>query len=80
LRDSGFDARNLDLKTIPDEDRNQITIALIHYAEWFGEHWNDPGKLPINDYHDYETEPIFMGRQVRWTLYLVLLVLTLGGP
>lgn len=79
LRDSNFDARYLDLKTIPDEDRNQITLALIQYAEWFGEHYFDPGKLPVSDYRDYETEPMFMGRQIRWTLYLVLAVLTLSG-
>jgi hypothetical protein len=51
LRDSGVSYRtalgiwNYDLNNIPAEDRNQITLALVFYADWYGKNWNGPGKL-----------------------------------
>jgi hypothetical protein len=82
LRDSGFRAKNLDINTVTTEDKDQIIRSLIDYAEWYGIHRDDPGKLSINgnDSHDgrwpdatFETPPF------RWTLYSIIIVLALGG-
>ena len=81
LRDSGIWPKEFDLKNIPEEDRSQITSALIDYSEWFGTHWNDPGKLPINgNTLDYNMpDAIFESPPYRWTLYSIIVVLALGG-
>ena len=67
LRDSGVSYRsvleiwNYNINNIPEEDRNRITVALLFYAEWYGENWDGPGKLPLKNNsewfipHEYET-------------------------
>ena len=82
LRDSGFRATEFDLKNIPVENGNQITSALIDYAEWYGIHWNDPGKLRIagnNIGDDRWPDAVFETRPYRWTLYSIIVVMALGG-
>ena len=82
LRDSGFRSTEFDLKNIPDGDRSQVTSALIDYAEWFGAHRNDPGKLQIagNNIGDGRwPDAVFETRAYRWTFYSIIAVLALGG-
>jgi hypothetical protein len=81
LRDSGFRSIEFDLKNIPEEDRNQITLALIDYAEWSGIHRDDPGKLPINEYSlGYpSSDACFLTPRFRWPLYLTIIAMALGG-
>jgi hypothetical protein len=81
LRDSGFRSIEFDLKNIPEEDRNQITLALIKYAEWSGIHRDDPGKLPINEYSLEHPLPdaCFLTPRFRWPLYLTIIAMALGG-
>jgi hypothetical protein len=82
LRDSGFRSTEFDLKNIPEDDRIQITSALIDYSEWFGIHRNDPGKLQIagnNIGDDRWPDAVFETHPYRWTLYSIIAVLALGG-
>ena len=79
LRDSGFRPLDLDLKNIPDEDKNQITLQLIDYVEWYGEHYLDPGKLPITEDREYFSEPMLLEARFRWTLYFALAALIISG-
>ena len=80
--DSGFTAANFNLKNIPDEEKEQITLALIQYAQWLGENWNSPGKLPIGGSQDYslDLEPNFATyKYVCLAVYLLLSLLAAGG-
>ena len=82
LRDSGFRTRDLDINTIATEDKDQIIRSLINYAEWFGIHGDDPGKLPIrekNVYDDWWPDAVFETRPYRWTLYFIIATAALGG-
>jgi len=82
LRDSGFMSTEFDLKNIPEGDRFQITSALINYAEWFGAHRNDLGKLQIEGNSigdDRWPDAVFETLPYRWTLYSIIVVLALGG-
>lgn len=86
LRDSDFPPRvlfqmwNWDVKNIPQEDRDQTTAALFEYAEWYGEHWDDPGKLPFTPHSNFSfPEPFFMAAGCRWILYCVTAMLAISG-
>jgi hypothetical protein len=81
LRDSGFKAKELNLDTIAAEEKNQILPSLIGYAEWYGEHRDDPGKLPINGRDTDHSWPdaIFLEPRLRWTLYSIIAITALGG-
>jgi hypothetical protein len=82
LRDSDFKARYFDINTIPEEDKGQIIHDLIDYSEWYGIHWNDPGKLQItgnNIGDDRWPDAVFETRPYRWTLYSIMAILALGG-
>lgn len=59
LRDSGVNYKaaleiwNYDVDSIPSEDRRQITLALLFYADWYGQNWDGPGKLPLRNNSDW---------------------------
>jgi len=84
LRDTGFQPSNLDLATVPAEDKGQVVLSLIIYARWLGEHWNDPGRLAISgyDWGDLSSgmsAPWIEKVAFKWALYLVLLGAALSG-
>jgi hypothetical protein len=81
LRDSGFKAKDLDINSITVEDKDQIIQDLIDYAEWYGIHRDDPGKLRINRNAspDGWTDARFEAPSFRWTLYSIIFALALGG-
>lgn len=91
LRDSGFSPWQLfniwdcDANNMPEADRKQITRALMDYAYWYGEHWNDPSKLvfpqrenklkSVLDPH----EPDFLTPKFRWTICFLIMAFGLAG-
>ena len=81
LRDSGFRAKDLDINSITVEDKDQIIRNLIDYAEWFGMHWDDPGKLPIsgNDSSYGWPSARFDEPPFKWALYSIIFAAALGG-
>ncbi|HEU6448413.1 MAG TPA: hypothetical protein VFV23_08255 [Verrucomicrobiae bacterium] len=80
LRDSGFRAQQFDLSLIPEKDRDQIIFALLEYAQWYGEHYFDPGHLPIDGEFSYSyPEPIFLSKELRWKVYLAIIFVGLFG-
>jgi hypothetical protein len=81
LRDSDFKAKDLDINSVTAEDKDQIIQSLIDYAEWYGIHRDDPGKLPINGNASRDRWPdaVFETRPYRWTLYFIITVAALGG-
>jgi len=81
LRDSGFKPRDLDVNSVATEEKDQVVQSLIDYAEWRGIHRDDPGKLSIlgNDLQDHWPDAVFLSRPYRWTLYLIITALALGG-
>jgi hypothetical protein len=87
LRDSGITGRdlfrlwNFDADNIPEANRNQIITAMLDYAVWYGEHWNDPGHLSIANRWNYGRlgPPWFLEAKFRWTLYGSMTGLALAG-
>lgn len=87
LRDSDVSYRsaleiwNYNINNIPEEDRNRITLALLFYAEWYGENWNSPGKLPLKNNSEpsisYGYETIF--EKLKWFVYCTIPMLAFAG-
>jgi hypothetical protein len=87
LRDSGINFRDAfgiwgcDINNIPEIDRNRIASVLFDYAEWYGEYWDGPGKLPLKKdygipvYFQYESA----FQKCKWIVYFTIPLFTVVG-
>lgn len=82
LRDSGIRPQNIDLGSLPKEDGSALR-GLITYATWYGEHENDPGRLPIGgrdwDFDSTRHDPPITKSKVRCVIYLIMALLAGSG-
>ena len=62
------------------QDESQLLIALIDYAEWYGQNWDGPGKLPLRK--DFDT-PLYgefaMFTKIHWFVCFSVPMLALIG-
>jgi hypothetical protein len=80
LRDSGFRPNALFLKDAPDQNKDDLARALIRYAQWYGENYFYPGKLPIQNQRESD---IYFGNPTSPSIvrmvYLLIFLLALSG-
>lgn len=76
---SGFWPLNLDLNTVDPKIRNEVEVALIRYAQWLGENWDSPGRLPIHEHQDPGFTSFLSSRRLCWTVYGLLTISSISG-
>ena len=79
LRDSGVIPRDVDLESLPPEERIVATRGLVSYAGILGDDAYSPGKI-FGEEYDYETrDKWFMQVRYQWGLAAFLVLLAYFG-